>query len=92
MHTSVQYVSILSLESTHHYYLYSVLVPGAFVYLEMSFFPSTLVPLPSSLCMASTAYVLSFRMVFEKKLNASRPSEHPPVRGKNVKTFRWDHR
>ena len=28
-----------------------------------------------------------------KNLNASRPSEHPPVRGKNVKTFsRWDHR
>ena len=25
-------------------------------------------------------------------LNASRPSEHPPVRGENVKTFRWDHR
>ena len=25
-------------------------------------------------------------------LNASRPSEHPPVRGGNVKTFRWDHR
>ena len=24
--------------------------------------------------------------------NASRPSEHPPVRGENVKTFRWDHR
>ena len=27
----------------------------------------------------------------KKNLNASRPSEHPPVRGKNVKTFRWDH-
>ena len=26
-----------------------------------------------------------------KNLNASRPSEHPPVREKNVKTFRWDH-
>ena len=25
-------------------------------------------------------------------MNASRPSEHPPVRGENVKTFRWDHR
>ena len=24
--------------------------------------------------------------------NASRPSEHPPVRGKNIKTIRWDHR
>ena len=28
----------------------------------------------------------------KKNLNASRPSEHPPVRGKNVKTFRWDRR
>ena len=27
-----------------------------------------------------------------KNLNASRPSEHPPVRGENVKTFGWDHR
>ena len=26
----------------------------------------------------------------KKNLNAPRPSEHPPVRGKNVKTFRWD--
>ena len=25
-------------------------------------------------------------------MNASRPFEHPPVRRKNVKTFRWDHR
>ena len=25
---------------------------------------------------------------FKKNLNASRPSEHPPVRGENVKTFR----
>ena len=29
---------------------------------------------------------------FKKNLYASRPSEHPPVRGGNVKTFRWDHR
>ena len=28
----------------------------------------------------------------EKNLYASRPSEHPPVRGENVKTFRWEHR
>ena len=27
----------------------------------------------------------------KKTLNASRPSEHPPVKEKNVKTFRWDH-
>ena len=30
-------------------------------------------------------------MYFKKNLNASRLSEHPPVRGENVKTFRWDH-
>ena len=29
---------------------------------------------------------------FKKNLNASRPSEHPTVKGKNVKTFRWNHR
>ena len=28
----------------------------------------------------------------KKNLNASRPSEHPPVSGENVKTFRWEHR
>ena len=29
----------------------------------------------------------------KKNLNASRPSGHPPISGKNVKTFsRWDHR
>ena len=27
----------------------------------------------------------------KKNLNASRPSEHPLVRGKNVNTFRWDY-
>ena len=30
--------------------------------------------------------------VIKKNLNASRLSEHPPVRGENVKTFRWDNR
>ena len=28
----------------------------------------------------------------KKNLNAPRPSEYSPVRGENVKTFRWDHR
>ena len=28
----------------------------------------------------------------KRNLNASRLSEHPPVRGENVTTFRWDHR
>ena len=28
----------------------------------------------------------------KKNLDASRPSEHPPVRRKNVETSRWDHR
>ena len=32
------------------------------------------------------------RCCLEKHLDASRSCEHPPVRGKNVKTFRWDHR
>ena len=32
-------------------------------------------------------------VVFKENLNAPRPSEHPPVRGENIKTFiRWDHR
>ena len=35
-----------------------------FVSLEMSFFPSILVPLPFHLCMESTPYVFSLRMVF----------------------------
>ena len=93
------------------------------------FFRVFFVP-PCSLCVESTSYVLSFRMIFfylvttdwgfdiifcvriqsinkknvhflrfttspyflKKNLNASKPSEHPPVRGENVKTFRWDHR
>ena len=33
-----------------------------------------------------------FYSILKKNQNASRLSEHPPVRGKNVKTFRWDHR
>ena len=28
----------------------------------------------------------------KKNVNASRPSEHPSIRGENVKTFGWDHR
>ena len=31
-------------------------------------------------------------LLFKENLNASGPSEHLPVRGENVKTFRWDHR
>ena len=34
------------------------------VYLEMSLFPSFFLPSPLSLCMESTSYVLSFRIVF----------------------------
>ena len=30
--------------------------------------------------------------VLKKNLNASRPSNHPSDKGRNVKTFRWDHR
>ena len=29
--------------------------------------------------------------LFTGNLNASRHSEHPPVREKNVKTFKWNH-
>ena len=36
--------------------------------------------------------VLQLVLLFKKTMNASRPSEYPPVRGKNVKTFRYDHR
>ena len=32
------------------------------------------------------------RPCVKKNLNASRPSEHPPVKGENVKTFGWDQR
>ena len=28
----------------------------------------------------------------KKNLSASRLSEHPPVKGETVKTFRWNHR
>ena len=31
-------------------------------------------------------------LLIKKNQNASRPSEHPPVSGGNVKTFRWDQR
>ena len=30
--------------------------------------------------------------MFKENRNAPRPSEHPPVRGGDVKTFRWDQR
>ena len=36
--------------------------------------------------------IIIILLLFKKNLNASRPSEYPPGRGKNVKTFRWDHR
>ena len=39
-----------------------------------------------------TIYYWGSLFCSKKNLNASRPSEHPPVRGGNVKTFRWDHR
>ena len=29
-------------------------------------------------------------LVLRENLNGSRPSEHPPVRGENVKMLRWD--
>ena len=43
----------------------------------------------------SSVLLLSFSgmcLCLKKNQNAPRPSEHPPVGGKNVKTFRWDQR
>ena len=31
-------------------------------------------------------------ILFQENQNAPRSSEHPPLMGKNVKTFRWDQR
>ena len=41
---------------------------------------------------SSVSFPLFFLLqtCLKKNLNAPRPSEHPLVRGKNVKTFRWD--
>ena len=36
--------------------------------------------------------IIHAKYCLKKNQNAPRPSEHPPVRGENVKTFRWDHR
>ena len=41
---------------------------------------------------SGSGYIHGILCRLKKNQNASRPSEHPPVRGKNVKTFRWDHR
>ena len=59
---------------------------------------------PSEKAYLSTFYFLGrgsffadFPLIFyitgylKKIQNAPRPSEYPPVRGENVKTFRWDH-
>ena len=35
---------------------------------------------------------ISVHCYLRKNQNTPRPSEHPPVRGENIKTFRWDHR
>ena len=57
------------------------------------------VPLPVPLLHVALLHILDFTvelywcvLSLKKNLNASRPSEHPPVRGGNVKKFRWDHR
>ena len=36
-------------------------------------------------------FLVGFLNVLKENLNASRPSEHPSVREKNVKTFRWNY-
>ena len=61
------FVEAAALRSIAHQYagaLIATRFPPPFVYLEMSLFPSIFVPLTFSLCMESTSYVLSFRMVF----------------------------
>ena len=45
----------------------------------------------STACMEDLESLVGDIRCLKKNLNA-RPSEHPPVRGGNVKTFRWDHR
>ena len=51
------------------------------------------VPMPQ---IEASNYIISILLLTawssKKNLNASRSSEHPPVKGENVKTFRWDHR
>ena len=42
--------------------------------------------------MVHSMYILLNYRCVRENMDASRPSEHPPVRGENVKTFRWDHR
>ena len=43
-------------------------------------------------CLYVECVCMCVHVYSKKNQNAPRPSEHPPVRGKNVKTFRWDHR
>ena len=49
-----------------------------------------------NLTMPSLLHVLYsscfYILILKKNQNTPRPSEHPPVRGENIKTFRWDHR
>ena len=37
-------------------------------------------------------FFLACAWCLKKNLNTSRPSEHPSIRGENVKMLRWDHR
>ena len=69
---SIQYLCVL-------FRFYFFLFFGS---LEMSLFPSIFVPFPFSLCLESTPYVFSLRIVFLKKNQTTpRPSEHPLVMG-----------
>ena len=67
---------------------------------------ATVLPwIPQSVVVAVTCYFLKknlnattaeqskkfFSCLKKIKLDASRPSGHPPVKEENVKTFRWDH-
>ena len=50
-------------------------------------------PVNKTVCPSTYTTGCRARECLKKNMNAPRPSEHPPVRGENVKTFfRCDHR
>ena len=46
----------------------------------------------NTVCIITVTHFIMTIQCLRKNLNASRHSEHNPVKGGNVKTFRWDHR
>ena len=77
----------------YHYYRFSLCLYGD--ERTSHVFPFRMV----FVCLVTTGWIFDIsllllicRCCLKKNQNASRPSEHSPVRGENVKTFRWDHR